>query len=54
MRAMTRTLEQWLDHQQRIHPKSIDMGLERIGAVANTRPTEPGFGGGERMPYSWS
>ena len=31
---MARTLEQWLDHQQRIHPKSIDLGLERVGAVA--------------------
>ena len=33
---MTRTLEQWLDYQQQVHPKSIDMGLERIGAVART------------------
>src|SRR5690606_37051461 len=31
---MARTLEQWLDHQQQLHPKSIDMGLERVGAVA--------------------
>lgn len=31
---MARTLEQWLDYQQQIHPKSIDMGLERVGEVA--------------------
>ncbi|MGH8029229.1 MAG: bifunctional folylpolyglutamate synthase/dihydrofolate synthase, partial [Arenimonas sp.] len=31
---MKRTLEQWLDYQQQVHPKSIDMGLERICAVA--------------------
>jgi dihydrofolate synthase/folylpolyglutamate synthase len=31
---MNRTLEQWLDYQTLIHPKSIAMGLERISAVA--------------------
>ncbi len=31
---MARTLAQWLDYQQRVHPKSIDMGLERVGEVA--------------------
>ena len=31
---MKRSLAQWLDYQQQIHPKSIDMGLERVGAVA--------------------
>ena len=31
---MERTLSQWLDHQQAVHPKSIDLGLDRIGAVA--------------------
>ena len=31
---MERTLEQWLDHQQAVHPKAIDMGLERVGGVA--------------------
>jgi len=34
MTAMIRTLAQWLDYQTLIHPKSIAMGLERIGAVA--------------------
>jgi dihydrofolate synthase/folylpolyglutamate synthase len=31
---MTRTLADWLDYQQQVHPKSIDLGLERIGQVA--------------------
>jgi dihydrofolate synthase/folylpolyglutamate synthase len=31
---MKRTLEQWLDYQQAVHPKAIDMGLERVGEVA--------------------
>lgn len=31
---MTRTLADWLSHIERIHPKSIDMGLERIRDVA--------------------
>lgn len=32
--AMARTLEQWLEYQQQVHPRSIDMGLERVGEVA--------------------
>lgn len=31
---MTRTLPDWLAHIERIHPKSIDMGLDRIRVVA--------------------
>lgn len=31
---MNRTLADWLDYIERIHPKSIDMGLERIREVA--------------------
>jgi dihydrofolate synthase/folylpolyglutamate synthase len=31
---MRRTLDDWLDYQQQVHPKSIDMGLERISEVA--------------------
>ena len=31
---MARTLAQWLEYQQQVHPRSIDMGLERVGAVA--------------------
>jgi dihydrofolate synthase/folylpolyglutamate synthase len=30
---MTRTLEEWLDYQQRIHPRSIELGLDRVRAV---------------------
>jgi dihydrofolate synthase/folylpolyglutamate synthase len=31
---MGMNLEQWLEHQQRVHPKQIALGLERIAAVA--------------------
>jgi dihydrofolate synthase/folylpolyglutamate synthase len=31
---MRMTLDQWLEHQQRVHPKEIALGLERISAVA--------------------
>jgi len=31
---MRRTLDQWLDYQQQVHPRSIDMGLERVSEVA--------------------
>ncbi len=30
---MTRTLDEWLDYQQRIHPRSIELGLNRVRAV---------------------
>ena len=30
---MTRTLQEWLDYQQRIHPRSIELGLDRVRAV---------------------
>lgn len=30
----TRTLDQWLDYQQQLHPQAIAMGLERVRAVA--------------------
>ena len=30
------TLQQWLDWQEQLHPSSIDLGLERVGAVADT------------------
>jgi dihydrofolate synthase/folylpolyglutamate synthase len=32
--VMKRTLDEWLDYQLLIHPKTIAMGLERVGAVA--------------------
>jgi dihydrofolate synthase/folylpolyglutamate synthase len=28
-----RTLEEWLTHQERVHPQSIDLGLERLECV---------------------
>ncbi|MGA8784729.1 MAG: bifunctional folylpolyglutamate synthase/dihydrofolate synthase, partial [Polaromonas sp.] len=28
------TLDDWLAHCERLHPKTIDMGLERVKAVA--------------------
>jgi dihydrofolate synthase / folylpolyglutamate synthase len=31
---MARTLNDWLEYQEKIHPKSIDMGLDRISEVA--------------------
>jgi dihydrofolate synthase/folylpolyglutamate synthase len=31
---MQRTLGQWLDYQQTVHPRSIEMGLERVGEVS--------------------
>lgn len=31
-----RTLEEWLALQESVHPKSIDMGLARVGSVART------------------
>ncbi len=34
MHAMTRTLADWLAYIEQQHPKSIDMGLERVRAVA--------------------
>ena len=40
-----RTLPEWLDHQQRLHPRSIDFSLERISLVLErlglTRPRVP-------------
>ncbi|KAA2285819.1 bifunctional tetrahydrofolate synthase/dihydrofolate synthase [Arenimonas fontis] len=31
---MARTLAQWLEYQQQVHPKSIELGLQRVGEVA--------------------
>lgn len=31
-----RTLAEWLEFQESVHPKTIDMGLERVAAVAHT------------------
>ena len=32
-REMNRTLAEWLDHQQRVHPRAIELGLERVREV---------------------
>lgn len=32
---MTQTLQDWLAHAERLHPKHIEMGLERVRAVAD-------------------
>jgi dihydrofolate synthase / folylpolyglutamate synthase len=31
---MSMNLEQWLDYQQRVHPRDVALGLERVAAVA--------------------
>ena len=33
--AALRTLTDWLDHCERLHPTSIDMGLKRVRLVAD-------------------
>ena len=33
IRCMSRTLAEWLDYQQRVHPRAIELGLERVRAV---------------------
>ena len=33
--SLTTTLAEWLDHCERLHPKNIDMGLERVRQVAH-------------------
>ena len=33
--AASRTLDEWLSYQQLLHPRSIDLGLERVRAVAD-------------------
>ncbi|NLB12897.1 MAG: bifunctional folylpolyglutamate synthase/dihydrofolate synthase, partial [Gammaproteobacteria bacterium] len=36
-------LAQWLEHLQRIHPKEVELGLERVGQVAaRLAPGRPG------------
>ena len=40
MSAARRTLEQWLTLQESVHSRSIDLGLERVAAVARTLDVE--------------
>lgn len=35
------TLEAWLDWQMRLHPRAIEMGLDRVGAVADRLGLRP-------------
>jgi dihydrofolate synthase/folylpolyglutamate synthase len=39
----TRTLEQWLEHIERLHPQAIALGLDRVQAVRRTLGLEPAF-----------
>lgn len=44
MNANARTLEQWLDYQQRVHALGVDLGLARVGQVwrrMGAPPTAP-------------
>jgi len=31
--VVQKTLAEWLDYQQRVHPRSIELGLERVREV---------------------
>ena len=33
-RRLMKTLDDWLAHCEQLHPKTIDMGLDRVRAVA--------------------
>ena len=39
----TRTLPDWLDYLERLHPKTIDMGLERVKQVSSDLNLVPAF-----------
>ncbi|MBI4192418.1 MAG: bifunctional tetrahydrofolate synthase/dihydrofolate synthase [Betaproteobacteria bacterium] len=38
-----RTLEQWLEHLERLHPQVIAMGLERVLSVKQALALDPGY-----------
>jgi dihydrofolate synthase/folylpolyglutamate synthase len=40
---MVQTLEYWLAHIERVHPRTIEMGLERVAAVRSALALDPGF-----------
>jgi dihydrofolate synthase/folylpolyglutamate synthase len=40
MKAVTRTLAQWLALQEQVHARAIDLGLGRVGTVARTLGVE--------------
>ncbi len=43
MNPELKTLGQWLEHIERVHPKTIELGLERIGKVRHRLGLEPRF-----------
>src|SRR5580658_3907237 len=44
MKAVARTLAEWLVLQDRVHVRAIDLGLDRVGTVARTLGVErPGY-----------
>ena len=40
---MLQTLDDWLAHIERVHPRTIEMGLERVAAVRSALKLEPRF-----------
>lgn len=40
---MARTLEQWLDYQQNLHPQEIDLGLARVNGVYQRLLQNPAY-----------
>jgi dihydrofolate synthase/folylpolyglutamate synthase len=42
-RNMLRTLDDWLAHIERVHPRTIAMGLERVAAVRSALELDPPF-----------
>ncbi len=42
-RAPQRTLEQWLEYLERLHPQAIAMGLERVSQVKDALTLAPAF-----------
>jgi dihydrofolate synthase / folylpolyglutamate synthase len=43
MAAQSMTLDNWLDYLGQLHPKTIDMGLERVKSVQEVAGLTPGF-----------
>lgn len=41
--ALPATLPEWLAHIERVHPRTIEMGLDRVDAVRDALPLKPGF-----------
>jgi dihydrofolate synthase / folylpolyglutamate synthase len=41
--ALPATLDEWLQHIERVHPRSIDMGLSRVNAVKASLHLAPSF-----------